>query len=224
MTGLPLALVADVAQVDQLRPLLEARSCVLVGSAPLSAPVAVAPDDVVVAINGAISSAPRCDVWFVGSKAHDKPKHHAFMRPLHRLMLEQARGRHVPHAVFLRGPKVASEPYTLKTLRQLDCTIDAWSVIDKPTKRWLEGELCARRDDKQACSSGILAAACALWCGAASVRLVGFSLAPGYNYITEKRPPSWWRDHVESDRRALVALRQRYGSMLCGSLVEAVAA
>lgn len=222
--SIPLAKVADEAQLMAVKPYLHARSCVLVGAAPLTAPIDVTPDDVVVPINGAISSAPRADVWFVGSKADDTTKHRAFMRPMHRLMLHQATGRRVTHAVFLRGPKVASEQGTLELLRRLPCQVDAWSVLDKPTKRWIEAQLCARQADKEPCSSGVLAAACALWCGASSVRLVGFSLLPGYHYIKEPRPPTWWRDHVRADARALAALRQRYGAVLSGDIVESVAA
>jgi hypothetical protein len=62
-------------------------------------------------------------------------------------------------------------------------------VLDKTTKRWIEGELCDRRDDKKPCSSGVLAVAMALYAGAAAVRLVGFSFSPGYHYLKPKARP-----------------------------------
>lgn len=224
MSRIPLATVADVGQIDELRPHVQGRSCVLVGSAPLTAPIDVEADDVVIPVNGAISSAPRADVWVLGSKEQDKLANHVFMRPLHRKMLEQGRGRRASHVVLLRGPKVESERYTIETLRRLSCEVGTWSVLDKPTKRWLEGEVCGRRSDKEPCSSGILAVACALWCGAASVRMVGFSLKPGYHYVKNERPPSWWRNHVAADARALTALRSKYGETLSGEILKAVAA
>lgn len=220
----PLATVADVAQVEAIRGHVQGRTCVIVGAAPLRAPVPLSTSDVVVAINGAISSVPRVDLWFLGSKESDKPGD-PFIKPLHRQMLEQARNRQAGHVVLLRGPKRPTEHYTLGWLSKMQCTVQTWSVLDKPTKRHVERELCARKHDTKPCSSGILAVACALWCGAESVRLEGFSFLPGYHYIQEKHPPSWWRDHCEADRRAVKALSARYGDRLSGDLIaQAVAA
>jgi hypothetical protein len=117
-----------------------------------------------------------------------------------------------------------SEAWTLARLDKLGCRYGSWSVLDKLTKRWMEGEICGRTDDKAPCSSGILTAAIALWCGAASVRLVGFSFTAGYHYLPGQSAPPWWRNHVDADRRAIQALRQRYGVRLTGDLVQAVAA
>lgn len=224
MKPIPLAQSADFAQIERVREFVSGRRCVVVGSAPLSTQYAVIePYETTIAVNGGISSLPGiADLWVVGSKAQDMPG--AAMRPLHRTMLDQGKHGRVGHLLLLRGPKVASERGTLETLTRLHCSYSTWSVLDKPTKRWLEGELCARIDDKKPCSSGLLAVAAALWCGAAAVRLVGFSLTPGYHYLPKERPQSWWRDHVEADKRALVALTARYGSRLSGDLVQAVAA
>lgn len=221
--GLPLATVPDLSQVERVRPLLYGRNCVVLGSAPLSTPKAeVEADDVLVAVNGGIGVAPRTvDLFVVGSKPWDKPMQ-VDARPLHKQMLQQAAGHTVRHALLLRGPKEATEQHTLSLLKTLRCSVEAWSVLDKPTKLFMEQTLCARRESEP-CSSGILAVAVALYCGAA-VRMVGFSLSPGYHYIRHKHPPSWWRNHVEADRRALVALRHQYGSLLSGELVQAVAA
>lgn len=218
----------DPLQLERLRPFLEHRACVVVGSAPLPTPYAEVQhaDECVIAVNGGISSLPPdrvADVWFVGSKLSDGNA--LQYRPMHALMLEQARKRTVGHIVLLRPPDRATEAFTLAQLDKLKCRYGSWSCFDKPLKRHLEGELCGRVDDKQPCSSGILATACALSCGAASVRLVGFSLKPGYAYLpNERNPPTWWRDHVHSDARALNILRARYGDTLSGDLVEAVAA
>ena len=226
MTGLPLAPVADPGQVDCLRAQIAGRACVVIGAAPLPTPTAPVDDaEYLIAVNGGISSAPRAvDLWVVGSKVWDKPGQ-MDARPMHQQMLAQATGRSVRYALLLRGPKEATEGHTLARLHQLRCTIEAWSVLDKPTKRWLEGELCARVDDKQPCSSGMLAAAMALWCGAATVRLVGFSFThPGYHYLPRTPGQRWWRGHVPADRRALVALRRRFGLRVSGPICEAMAA
>jgi hypothetical protein len=200
---------------------------VVVGSAPLKAKAAdVRDDEMVIAVNGGISSVPRpVDLWVVASRSQDKPGS-GRIKPLHKTMLHQAKGRTAAHVLFLRGPKEASEGDTLAALKQLGVQYHQWSVLDKPTKRWMERELCGRVGDKPTdiCSSGILATAMALWCDATSVRMVGFSFAPGYQYIKDQRPQNWWRNHVASDRRALQALRARYGAVLSGSILEAVAA
>jgi hypothetical protein len=143
---------------------------------------------------------------------------------MHRLMLAQAEGADTDHLLLLRGPKVASEEGTIETLLQRGAYWRTWSVLDKPTKRWIEGELCGRVDDLQPCSAGILAVACALWCGAAAVRLVGFSLKPGYHYLPKTPPQSWWRNHVSADRRALEVLTRRYPGHLSGALVPVAVA
>jgi len=221
---IPIATKADLAQVERLRPLVDGRHCLVVGSAPIHESAAVG-EFLTIAVNGGISSlSVQPDIWVLNSKAQDGAG--APIRPLHKRMLEQGRGRAVGHLLLLRGPKVASEQLTLMALKSLKARHESWSVFDKATKRWLEGELCGRKDDKKPCSSGILTVAMALYVGADSVQLTGFSFQPGYHYIRdEKHPPSWWRDHVAADKRALQALRARYGDRLRGDLVhQAVAA
>lgn len=224
MTPLPLAKVADPSQVERVREFIAGRTCVVVGSAPLAQSAAdVSDTDVAIAVNGGISSVARAvDLWVVASRPQDKPGS-GKIKPLHKTMLQQAKGRTVGHVLFLRGPKDASEGDTLAALRDLGVTLSTWSVLDKPTKLWMEAMLCARAE-KHPCSSGILATAIALWCGAASVRMVGFSFTPGYHYIRKERPAAWWRNHVTADQKALRALQKRYGSTLIGEILAQVAA
>lgn len=221
---IPLATVADPQQVERVRDLIEGRACVVVGSAPLPSKTAdVADTDVVIAVNGGISSVARAvDLWVVASRPQDKPGN-GTIKPLHKTMLHQAKGRTAGHVLFLRGPKHASERDTLATLKLLGCQVHTWSCLDKPTKLFLESTLCARAE-KHPCSSGILATAIALYCGAASVRMVGFSFTPGYHYLPKERGASWWRNHIPADQLALKALRARYGAVLSGAIVEKVAA
>ena len=222
---IPIARTADVAQIERIRPLVEGRHCVVVGSAPLPTRLAdIAADEIAIAVNGAISSLPGpADLWVLNSKQQDRPGDPR-LTPLHKTMLEQGRGRTAEHLLLLRGPKVASERGTRTTLDALGMRYRSWSVLDKVTKRWVEGEQCGRVLDARPCSSGLLTVALTLWCGAARVRLLGFSFTPGYHYVSKAQAPAWWRDHVEADRRALKALRARYGVRLEGDLVVAVAA
>lgn len=225
MTRIPLATAADLRQIDRVRDLIDGRPCVVVGSAPLATAVAeVAEGEIVIAVNGGISSVARAvDLWVVASRPQDKPGS-GKIKPLHKTMLHQAKGRTAGHVLLLRGPKDASERDTLAMLDLLGCLYGTWSVLDKPTKQWLENEYCDRPKEKEPCSSGILATAIALWCGAAAVRMVGFSLTPGYHYLKKERPQSWWRNHVRADQRALRALQARFGHVLSGDILARVAA
>lgn len=222
---IPIAQSHDVSQIERIRSIVEGCACVVIGSAPLQTKHAdVAPNECVVAVNGGISSAPGLvDLWVLNSKQQDRPGD-PNLKPLHKTMLLQGAERPATHVLLLRGPKVASETYTLDALDRMGCRYHTWSVLDKTTKRWFEGEQCARVKDSRPCSAGVLTVAMALWCGAAHVRMVGFSLLPGYHYLPTERPQSWWRDHVEADQRAIKALAKRYGDRLSGSLVETVAA
>lgn len=221
---IPIAQTADGAQLERLVPLLEGRAVVVVGSAPLATRAAVLePGELVVAVNGGISSLPgAADVWVLNSKLQDRPGD-PLLKPLHRTMLAQGKGRTAGHLLLLRGPKVASERFTLATLDRLETVYHSWSVFDKSTKRWLEGQECNRVRDNRPCSAGILAATIALVCGATAVRLVGFSFVPGYHYLPHTKPGAWWRDHVEADKRALKALASRYPGRLAGALLEVAA-
>jgi len=224
MNPIPLSTVADQSQVEALRPFVEGRSCVVVGSAPLSTRyAAVQPYETTIAVNGGISSLPNiADVFVLNSKAQDEAFN--MMTPRHRLMLKQAKNKRAGHVVLLRGPKIASERFTLAALKPIGCEYSTWSVLDKPTKGFIEHAVCARPrpDDKEPCSSGLLAVALVLSCGAISVRVIGFSFRPGYQYDSTES----YRGHVHADRRALVALRERFGPRLhiCGCLLKKVAA
>ena len=225
MSTLPLADQADPSQVERIRPLVSGRACVVVGSAPLSTPTApVDPSECVIAVNGGISSAPGpVGLWVMNSKQQDRPND-PLLTALHKAMLSQGTGRTAGHILFLRGPKVASEGYTLTALKQMGARYQTWSVLDKPTKVWIEQKVCDRKRQNRPCSAGILSVAMALWCGASHVRMVGFSLKAGYHYLPNETPKSWWRDHLEADQRALKALGAQFGDRLSGSILQQVAA
>ncbi len=221
---IPIAETPDQGQVERIRSIVEGRACVVVGSAPLKTPTAEVSDgECVIAVNGGISSVPgAADLWVLNSKLQDKRGEN--VKPLHRSMLQQGTGRTTGHLLLLRGPKVASEQYTLDTLVRLGVRYQDWSVLDKVTKRQFEQDVCARVRDNRPCSAGILATAIALHVGAASVRMVGFSFKPGYHYLPNAEPQAWWRDHLEADQKALAVLSARFGDRLSGAILKTVAA
>lgn len=220
---IPIPTSPDPSQAERLRPFVDGRACVVLGAAPGPAP-SVSADEILIPVNGAISRLARVpDIWIVGSKYHDRADRINF-RPLHKMMIEQAMGRSVGHLLLARGPEKATEAATLALLAKLHCTYQSWSVFDKVNKLAIEQHYCGRVDVKQPCSSGLLAVALCFATGAASVRMAGFSFQSGYFYIKQKQAPGWWRGHRDSDKRAIAALRARYGEKLSGDLVEAVAA
>lgn len=173
---LPIPKHADLAQVERIRPLVEGRACVVVGSAPLPTPtVEVDVCDVVIAVNGGISSLQMeriADLWVLNSKLQDRPGERD-VKPMHRHMIRQGAGRACEHLLMLRGPVVQSESFTLATLAKLGATVNTWSVLDKVTKLAFETEHCGRVHPKRPCSAGLLTVAMALVLGAESVRMVG---------------------------------------------------
>lgn len=217
---IPIAKKPDAKQVEFLRGRFEGQRCVVVGSAPLPTPRAeVLAGEITIAVNGGISSLPGlANIWVLNSKQQDRPND-PLLKPLHKTMLHQGKGRYADHLLFLRGPKVESEIYTLMHLERLEARWCTWSVLDKTTKRWVEEQECGRVRENAPCSAGLLTTAVALANGAQHVRLVGFSYTPGYHYLPKARPGSWWRDHVEADRRAIKHLEARYPGKLSGALV-----
>jgi hypothetical protein len=215
VNALPLSIAPDVSQIDRFGDLLRGQACAIVGAAPLRTPRAeLEAGERVICVNGSISSVGSApDLWLLNSSENRSA--------LHLRMLQQAAGREARHVAFLRGSKVPTEPASIRHLHRVRCAIGGWSVIDKPIKRWLEESICDRppRGVKPACSSGLFAAALALWCGAARVRLIGFSWKAGYHYVTV--PRSVRRGHVDADRRALAALEARYPGRLAGALIAA---
>lgn len=216
--------VPNKAQIERFLPVFAGQACVVVGSATLTTPYAqILPGEFVVAVNGSISSVPPevvPDLWLLNSKA-DKRGWTTQLRVLHGQMLAQGRDRAVNHVALLRGPKYETEWITLEQLRAMRCTYQSWSLIDKPIKFWLEQEVCDRKHEKAPCSAGMFAVALALWCGAASVRLVGFSWHVGYHYLPNVDLPAQWRGHVDADKKALAALQRDFPGQVSGALVEA---
>jgi hypothetical protein len=207
---------------------LTGRACVVVGSAPLAAPIVLSADEFVVGVNGGVSSVPRVDAWVVNSRNNDAAAWSPAQRRLSKLMLAQAAGRTIPLAVFLskhdEGP-----PWTLKFLKGQKTTVGRWIALNGDERRAMETAVGARTRDlaKHALSAGLTAAA---WCfseGAETVRLEGISWTTGYQYlpgevIPVRAPAQGGRGHAHGDKEAIRLLTGRYPGRLLHSLISEV--
>lgn len=201
--------------IDALAATLAGRSVSVLGAARLTTDAdLLGDDDYVVAVNGGISSvvgAP--DVWVVNSRSAQFQQWGPSRVRLATLMLRQGSRRQVPEVVFLAREQEAPA-VTLQILRQQGTAVGHWTTILQADRRYLEHDAGARLDPqaKDALSAGVTAAALCLLAGAAEVRLLGFSWAPGYAYLPGERIDA--RGHVRADQTALVLLHRRYGTRL----------
>jgi hypothetical protein len=190
----------------------------VLGAAPLGKDDPLSVEGRLLAVNGGISSvAGDPDVWVVNSRSSQFEQWGPSRRRLARLMLKQGAGKRIPFALFLaREPEAPG--YTLDILRSQGTTVERWDMLTQIDRRLLEHQSGVRDDEnaKGALSAGVTAAAFALLAGAAEVRLLGFSWAPGYAYLPGERIDA--RGHVPADMRGLKLLQARYGTRLQHSL------
>lgn len=201
---------------------LAGRHSVVIGSAPIAAPVTVNASDYVVAVNGGIANAPIADAWVVNARSASDPVVAGWKGQLHGLMLEQGRGRRLELLVLLEKGEGAVE-HTTRRLTRLGVTWRDLLVIHNEERRRLETKAGARDGSMtaHALSAGMFGAA---WCflrGAETVRLEGFSWRGGYSYTDASIAT---RGHEAGDKQALVRLEAHYGERLIHTLKEKVMA
>lgn len=198
---------------------LENRKVVVIGSAPLSANPAVAGDEVIIAVNGGISSYPHCDIWVVNARG-TMQEWGPQMRALSLRMLAQGADRAIQVALLLTKGDNALE-LTLARLKKqrTRCTL-GYREIPNDMRRSIEAQAGGRdlTMAKHALSAGLFAVCYAFWAGAARVRMVGFSWEPGYAYAPDTQIKV--RGHSAGDKQALVRLQQKYGERLVTSLLK----
>jgi hypothetical protein len=208
------ATITAPASLEQLAIALKEKRCIVVGAAPIQTLFSVSPGDVVVAVNGGISSCPPgpVDVWVVNSRSGAWQSWGAERLRLANLMLAQARGRHVRLIVFLAREDEAPA-VTTTHLRAQGTTWDDAIALVQTERHELEQLAGARTPDMtaHALSAGMTAAAICFAAGAAHVRLVGFSWSAGYQYAPGDRAVTT-RGHEGGDRQALPLLDARYGT------------
>lgn len=210
-----------MTEATALQTLMDGRRVLVVGSAPLPTPLVVEPGEVVVAVNGAVSSVPHVDVWFVNSRTKPLDRWSHQRRFLHTTMISQGAHRHVGTVAYLTRMPLA-ENYTHMVLTRQGTTFTREVVVGRDLRERIETEsgirTIAMRQD--ACSAGMFAVIVALWCGAASVRMAGFSFEKGYAYLPGYNLPPNARAHVHGDRLSLREMRTKYPGRISGALID----
>lgn len=195
------------------------RRCLVLGSAPLAAPLRLERGECVVAVNGGIASAPRgiVPVWILNARSANDAAVAGRKRHLYRAMVEQGRDREVSHLILLDKGDGAVD-HTARWLRTQGTNWKALSVFSNEERRALETRAGGRDASmtKHALSAGLFGVC---WCfleGAAHVRLEGFSWVGGYAYLPGVEIGE--RGHAHGDKAALLLLGTRYGAALEHSL------
>lgn len=200
---------------------LRGQRVVVLGSAPLDRPLVIADDERVVAVNGGVSSYPRCDVWVVNSRgaggAIGPTK-----RNLSARMRAQARDRAVGDLVLVCKGDEAADAITLKALERQRTTWTSERRVAFTDRQAIERLAGGRTPElaAHALSLGLFAVSLVLWSGAARVRLEGFSWTYGYAYLLPSRDDrSRSRGHEYGDKVALARLVARHPGVLTHHLV-----
>lgn len=198
--------------------MLAGRHVVVVGSAPLAAPLTVQASDYVVAVNGGISSAPLVDAWVLNARSNTDPVTVGRKAALHALMLAQGQGRRLALLLLLEKGEGAVA-HTTRRLARLGVTWRDLLVLPNQARRRIEATSGARSPElfAHALSAGMFAAAWAFHNDAATVRLEGFSWRGGYAYTDTPVPT---RGHEAGDKVALARLEARYGERLIHALTK----
>lgn len=197
-----------------VRKIIRNRSVTVVGSAPLTPQDqdSIAQADIVIAVNGAISSVVgrSPDIWALNTRDYDDDIYTDPSRwpqerkDLHELMLRQGQNRQVRHLLcYMKGNSSQQTLSKLKALGvQWRAQTDMWAgeramlIRDAGIKPY---SLAANL------SAGLATAIIALKCRAKEVRLVGFSFGNAYSYIDSV--PIDTRKHISQDRDALSQLK-----------------
>lgn len=203
--------------VEGIRARLAGRRCLVVGSAPLDAPIAARPGEVVVAVNGGIASVPGVvDLWVLNSRRQPYESWGPDRIALNEHMVRQGAGRRVDIVAWVSTDDDGPEAVMAERLRAQGTAYARGCGISRAARERIESVSGARTPAlrKHALSAGMFAVALCFWSGAAEVRMVGFSWRAGYAYLPGVELPAETRGHIEGDRRALEQLLARYGDRL----------
>lgn len=207
-----------IDQFAVLTPVLAGQAVTVVGSAPIVGSLELSPT--VLAVNGGISTVPEghpVAAWVVNSRSAQFESWGPGKVALSRQMLAQARQRTVGTICFL-AREDGAPAITSRLLRAQKTVWSASLALTQIERREIERLAGGRGNDmdREALSAGLSAACFAFAAGAATVRLVGFSWAPGYEYAPEVKLAT--RGHAWTDKKALANLEARYGDRLVHSL------
>lgn len=209
-----------------LAAVIAGRRVLVVGSAP--APILPSPQagDVVVAVNGGISSVTDrpVDVLVTNGRRYDTGPYTdpvlwpAERRRWHEVMLAQAAGRRVGHLVlFLRDD---TDEQTTERLRGQGTTWGAETRIDASERIRIAQMVGVTDLDTAFClSSGVAAGCLARACHAADIVLCGISLHPGHAYGPIPACYATERRHRTADAVGLAVLRTHGATATARDLV-----
>jgi hypothetical protein len=177
------------------------RRCVVVGSAPLSQPLDIHPDDYVIVANGSISSVPvgRPQLWFLNSRTRPKPTWDPTRLFLHEQMMQQCKGRSVDTVAFVLRQSNAGA-VTTEWLKELECTYNHQVTVTGQSRRQIDRAVQVSNSPVPPASAGMLGVMFAIQSGAAHVKMRGFSWTAGYAYLRPDQVPPTARGHVNADK------------------------
>lgn len=217
-----LRLPANLGPLEDLIPILGSRSVVVVGSAPLLRPLRLHADDVVMTVNGSLSSVEGVPaVHLINARVGPHVTWNRDRRALNAAMVAQLAHRAIGVLALLPVQEVGAEDAFLARLAAQGTTWSSAVTIVKSSKVALAhsvGALHRESDRHLSLSAGLLAVVLALWAGAARVRTEGFSFDAGYAYLPPDAVPANARGHLRGDKTAIGKLLELYPGRIVGDL------
>jgi hypothetical protein len=204
--------------LDDLHYEVECRKVLVVGSARLERPLDREPDELVVCVNGGISTFPGvADFWVVNSRANARFFTNERLR-MHKLMMDQCSRRFIETVVFVTRAE-GSEQVTALWMEERGCGWRRSMLLDPGARAMVERDSGGRIKgmERQTASLGLTTVALFLWAGALRVRLRGFSRTAGYEYLPKDAPVDQrWRAHLSADIGMMEHLLKRHGERVQG--------
>lgn len=204
------------ALLGQIEPFLRCQRVIVVGSGPTVHEdlerLQPRETDKIIAVNGGASACPRIDVLVTNGRDYrngtptDATLWTDARWELHRRMLAQMVGRHVPVLVLLMRD---TEEQTRDRLAAQGVTWDT-AIHVSPSDRIQIAQSVGVKDYETAfqLSSGVIAWALAVACNADTVETAGIGMTPGYHYLDTLPDEFPTRRHATSDQEAIAWLSQ----------------
>lgn len=203
--------------IDALFRLVRGQRVLVLGSAPLTVPLAIEPGTVVVACNGGIghlSPEQAVDVWSVNARESIIESR----VETNRVMMRQGADRSIPLAILHSRGGDAGVAAFLRHMKAQRTIIAEYVGLESQARHELgavayEGALMRN----QVISNGILTVALCCSHGASRVVMKGFSWKAGYHYVTKTEIKA--RGHVSADKGGLSNLMRHYPGVIETELI-----
>lgn len=210
-------------ELPALRPIVEGKRCLVIGSAPLESEMHVETGDCLIVVNGAISTfthwAP--NIWILNARKNPELGWSNTRRFLNATMQQQGAGRHVGALVTLPIGLPGDSEATLERLQRQGTTWNLWVECSRAVRERVTFDAGAFRDrdsSRLGTSAGLFGVCLAAWLGARAIELHGFSFTAGYAYLPADQVPVNSRGHVRGDKAAIANLVTR-GVKMTGDTV-----